>query len=474
MKIRFPLLDRAPHEALGASALALTTAQLFSWRQSAGAFGGLHLDGCTGGNSALSRRYHGQTITILANIHRGARGLARGADGKRWRHLADCLAAQMLWLQSSKGGFVHASSEGEPTYDSYWSCPIHQMTPMLALLDHHEDQPAGAPLRAEIEFVLARHVDWFARFWWKRGSEWRRPLTSAGWCGVTSQDLVVVAALARYGQVIGNWLPYETYGKPALNTFLGPRYHHAATGLFERGDRSLFTERCVDMIVIHEMLHTIQTVRPDPRIPRVLKRLNDTLADAIFVDDQGAHHMAWGVDDAATTAAKQRVWMRGRLQVGEYPALLTHLHRHADKTDVELREKIAGLEKTVASYLFSDGTLPTMLEAGAPLFAIVPSAPSLVGLWLHLIARNPEGLAWNDIPTLPGVSRRCGPVHYVANASGWMIHEEGLPALRGIKQLSHGVLRPGENLANCNYEPPADPDFHEEVATLFAEMVAAC
>ena len=91
----------------------------------------------------------------------------------RWRHLADTVAAQLLWQLTPDGGFIHASAEFEPTYTREESCPIHQMMPMIALLDYYEQRgvrhSAIAPLIERS--TRERHVSWFTRHWWKRGNE---------------------------------------------------------------------------------------------------------------------------------------------------------------------------------------------------------------------------------------------------------------------------------------------------------------
>lgn len=465
MHISYPRTDRSPSEAFGSTTLGLATAQILAWRQGAGAVGGLHLHACWNVSSALARHYHGQTVTGLAHIHGGVRLLAKGADPLRWRHFADALADQILWLQSSTGGFIHASGENEPSYDSHWSCPIHQMIPVLALLDHYEDRPDDTVVRNEIKIALARHLDWFSRFWWKRGNDWSGLLSFAGWCGVINQDLVTIAALARYGQVMGDWGPFETHGLPALDVYLGPRYFDASLGLFERGDRPAFTERNGYIGLIGNMLALIQGIRPDPRIPPMLKQIAETLEDAVFVDEEGLHHVAFGADDIESRKLGRRVWLRdGKRMIGEYLGFAKFLTNHGDTRSTALLDKIVGLEKTVARYVFSDGTLPSALDPAAPLFAVVPSSGSLSGFWRFLIHRNPAGIAWTDIPAVPSVIRHSGPITYSNNGEGWMIEETGFPTLHGIKRLSHGVFRVGEAWPNCKLEAVATPDYEENVS----------
>ncbi|HSI07988.1 MAG TPA: hypothetical protein VK985_05310 [Rariglobus sp.] len=473
MTITYPRPDRSPSDAFGPATLGLATAQILAWRQGAGAVGGLHLHACWGVSSALARHYHGQTVAGLAHVHEGVRMLANGSDSFRWRHFADALAAQMLWLQSPKGGFIHASGENEPSYDSHWSCPIHQMLPMLALLDHYEDRPDDLVVRNEIEISLARHLDWFSRFWWKRGNDWSGPLASAGWCGVINQDLVTIAALARYGQVVGDWRPFETHGLPALDVYLGPRYFNSSLGLFERGDRADFTERSGYLVLIGQMLTLIHRIKPDSRIPPILTRITETLTDSIFVDEAGFHHMASGINDAASRKQGRRVWLRNNKQViCDYTGLLTYLAKHGDPRSTALKNKIFGLQKTVASYVFSDGTLPNAIDPEAPLFAVAPSANTLSGFWRFLINRNPAGIEWKDIPAVPEVIRRSGPVTYFNNADGWKISEMGSPSLHGIKRLSHGVFRDGEEWPGCKLAPTSLPGIEEDVSLTVAAAVA--
>jgi hypothetical protein len=462
--IQYPRLDQTPAEAFGPRMLALTTAQIFSWRQGPGDFGGVHLHACWGESSALTRRYHGSSTFQISFILRGVRALARANSGPHWPHLADTLAAQLLWQQAPDGGFFHASAEFEPTYKSSSSCPIHQMLPVLALLDYYAERPSGLPIRSEIETALERQLAWFAKFWWKRGNGRRQPLDFAGWCGVTNQDLVAICALARYGETMGDWRPFEEYGLPALETYLSPRYYHEKIGLFERGDfdKGRFTERCSYMCLCADLLNRIQGIRPHPRIPAILARIAETLAAAVYVDEQGGYQVGGGLDDEEFARSGRMIWTRGKIQVSGYPEMIETLERYGVATP-ELREKIEGLERTLASYVFADGTVPTSLDLEAPLFAVMCASSSLVGFWTFLIRRNKAKLDWEKLPAVPAIDRRCGNLRLTTFGDGWVLREGDKIQFRGVKMIPHGITQGDEQMPNYPLEEPAPPDFVEEI-----------
>lgn len=460
----YPRVDRAPAEAFGAATLGLLTGHILSWRQGAGAFGGLHLHACWGVVSSLSRRYHGPTISSLSSLLQSMQMLANRSGDLYWRHMADSVAAEMLWLQMPGGGFCHASSENEPIYDSYWSCPLHQMNPVIALLDYYEQQPPDAPIRVEIRRVLARHMEWFNRFWWKRGNDWKRPLRTPGWCGVANQDLTAVAAMACYGRVLGDWQLYESHGIPVLETIIGAGCYHSNLGGGERGDRANFTERSNDLRHIARLLKLIHEVRPDQRLPVIIARMVEALADGIFSDENGRYHVAWGLDDRETARVGRRVWDRSRFQICDYPAMIEFMESYpGDLSSHRVEECVNGLRATLASYVFGDGTIPSALDPSMPLFAVTPSSHALCEFWQFLIRCNPKGLSKDDISCVPSVIRQCGFTTYVSSQDNWMLTQAEVPAIRGIKRLTHAVLRPGEEWPNCDFNCPADPEIKEEV-----------
>jgi hypothetical protein len=465
VKLRYPRRDRSCAEAFGPETLGLLAGNLLSWRQGPGAIGGLLLHACWGEASALERRYHGVTTWSTAVILQGVLAICRSQKCPEWTQLADAMAAQLIWQQSPGGGFIHASAEFEPTYESSQSCPIHQMLPMLALMDYYSATPPGASVRPIIEEVLERHERWFAQYWWRRGNRWRGSLPNAGWCGVTNQDLVAVGALAQLAALTGNRKPLEQYGIPALEVFLGATYYHAKTGLFERGDKENFTERCSYFNVIAEMLELIFPIHPDPRIPETCQRITDVLLEAIYVDQRGDYQMAWGADDAATALTDRVVWQKSKMQISDYPDFLLTLHRYnREPENAARKQRIEGLERTLASYIFADGGLPTSLDPETTIFHLVPSCFALAKFWRFLVARNPAGVVWNEISPVPHLRRHQGDTVFETSPKHWKIEEEGKTLWRGIKSLPTGILRPDESLPNYDFSEEGEIDIDEELA----------
>ncbi len=438
------LMSVSPADAFGPKTMALLTAQILSWRQGAGTVGGLHLHECWNTDSVLSRGYHGPTSSQTGSLLGTAVMLGRRRGDVFCLNFADALAAELVFQQAPGGGFRHASSEFEPTYTPEESCPIHQTGPLRALISYFESLPGGAPARAMVEAAIHRQVAWFCRHWWKRGNEWTGPLDFPGWCGVTNQDLEAIAALARYGAVFGNWEPFEKQGCPALETFLGPRYRHD-TGLFERGDRPNFTERCGYMVIIFDMLQEIHALRPDERIPEILERLGELLAAAVGRDARGRLRLAWGADDQEIARSGALAWdrARGALSPGFVRVLATR------------PEIAAEVGTALAEHVFADGTLAALPDPKTPLMAIAPAASHLCQFWKFLAARHDVDFA--NLPPVPVVRRTFGRLSYFSAPEVWVIRDGDSVVFRGVKAVSHGVLASGRDLPNHHFvEPPVE------------------
>lgn len=458
--------------AFDADILARVASHLFTWRQGPGLVGGFHLHSCWGESSVLTRGYHGSSTPHTSGFLETALQLAKGRDGMRWRRWADDLAAQLLWQQLPTGGFFHASAEMEPTYTSEQSCPIHQMLPVLALLDYYEITELKDPIRGEIERCLKRHLVWFQRHWWKLGNGWRRPLEFAGWCGVTNQDLVAVAALARYAEVLGDWGPFKNHGLPALETYLGSLYYHEDSGLFERGDSKDSTEKCGYMSLIIRMLNRIHAIAPHPRIPGVVANVSRVLADAIYLAENGEYHVAFGVDDAASRKEGKRVWSRKNRQIPEYCEFLRVLAGTQTPSGITgLEEKLDGLEKTILRHVSADATLPTSLDPANPLFAIVPSLTALMSWFRYLAEQNPEGISFPDQLHAAHVLRTCGELSFESFTEGWIIRKGGEILYRGIKRLPYGVLASTATQPNYPFPVPSEPLMASESVDLVGQAI---
>lgn len=136
---------------------------------------------------------------------------------------------------------------------------------------------------AQIHLAFERWWRWIERHWWKRGNAWKKPLEEPGFCGVTNQDLVIVACLAKQAQTNGDWTRYDQFGSPVLDACLSPACYHSETGLFERGDRSNFAERSSYYGIIVPMLKIIHTLTRDGRLPPVIDNVVNGLFRATYV-----------------------------------------------------------------------------------------------------------------------------------------------------------------------------------------------
>src|SRR3954451_22628757 len=108
MSIHYPRRDIDPVDVFTQQTFNLATAQLMSWRQGPGTFGGLHLHPCWGESSVLDRRYQGHTTGSFGMLD-GVMKLHDHTGDVRWQCLADDMVATILQLQTTTGGFYHAS-----------------------------------------------------------------------------------------------------------------------------------------------------------------------------------------------------------------------------------------------------------------------------------------------------------------------------------------------------------------------------
>jgi hypothetical protein len=429
--LKYPRVGARPSLVFTQDAFNRAHAHLMSWRQAAGAFGDLHLHACWGESSVLSRRYHGQTIHNSYARMRGFMHLYEKTGDPRWRVMADDVCSNILFLQTPGGGFFHASSECEPTYTAEQTCPIHQGMPLLALLAYASWKHAE-PMRAElIRPAIDRHWHWFIKNWWRRGNAWKEGLDVAGFCGVTNQDLVIVAALAQYAAVYRDSSRYEQFGLPTLETYLSPLYYHRHLGLFERGDRPNFAERTIYYDVILPMLGLIHEHQPDLRLPRILDDVTRQLFSAAYIGRDGMRHLAYGADTDPIDKTHISAWVDEPRMVSAYPALLhamrTFLKRNPDPA---LQSIYVDLERTIAAYLFVDGTLPMAL-GGEPLFAIASRNDSM---WLFLMDYLGDALQSPAAVSVPSINRTCGELTLRSTETIWAILQNGKRQFAGLKR----------------------------------------
>jgi hypothetical protein len=457
--IPYPRLDADPASAFTQDAFNRAHAQLMSWRQSAGAFGDLHLHACWGDSSVMSRRYHGQTIHQSSGRMKGFMRLFERTGELRWKLLVDDILSNILFLQTPGGGFYHASSEYEPTYRAEQTCPILQGIPLLGLLDYAV-WPHGDPARKSvIREAIDRHWRWFEKLFWKRGNAWKQGLDYPAFCGVTNQDLVIVAALANYAVVHGDDSAFQRCGKPTLDTYLSPRYYHERLGLFERGDRPNFAERTVYYDVIIPMLRIIDQAIPDPRIQPVIDNVTRSLFAAAYTAGDGLVHLSYGAETFEDDKRQIKDWIREPRNVASYPGqihAMTHLLAH--EPNEKNRAICRGLERTVAAYTFSDGNLP-LAVGGEPLFAVASRADTF---WWALIERLGDRLQSPAELSLPTILRTRGDIEFKSNAHAWAIFKNEKRMFAGLKCNPSAIaIGPDEQIAGADFALLEDCDIQE-------------
>ncbi len=442
--------------------LKKANAQLMSWRQAAGAFGQLLLHPCWEEASSLDRRYHGQTIYRNAEVLQGALRLYKANGDISWRLLADDVAANILYLQTPGGGFYHAAYEFEPSYTCEHSCPIHQSAPILALLDYVEFPEANANRVALIKPAIDTWWKWMERFWWLRGNQWKQPLEVPGFCGVTNQDLVVVAALARYARVYQDDSLYVRFGKPVLDTYLGPAYYHSQIGLFERGDKPNFVERTSYYEVIISMLEIIHRETGDPRLPEIVDNVARHLFDALHIGPDGLTHLSWGAETEPGNRAEIKGWRASPYSFKAYPALIEIMHAYLQRhPNPQLQAGYDNLEKTLAAYVYADATIPVSLGT-EPVFAL---AGYVNTLWTYLVNRlGPQAQLSATPGPVPSVHRSCGDFVWKSNAHAWQLSRDNNTLYAGIKCNPGAIaIGPEEPVSGYDFTQLLQVDSHEVV-----------
>ena len=464
IQITYPNPSASPETVFTQETFDRQTAYLLTWQQSAGAFGALYLHPCWGTASVLDRQYHGQTAAGSRLMLTGAMRLYTGTKAERWQALAAEIVANILFLQDASGGFIHASGEFEPTYSCEATCPIHQFLPALALLEYYAWPHGDQRLKDSIRPAIDRHWNWFTK-WWKRGNQGIALTDRAGWCGVTNQDLVVVAVLAEYGRLFGDFRRYEEFGIPTRDEFLSPRFYNEKHGLFLRGDmlKPDFHERTLYASVILPMLDIIHGVDPDPRIPGVIDNATRHLFDALTTGEDGMIHLAWGADlneDGHVT------WAEGPFGVPGYAPILEYMEAFAQKScERQFLDGVAGLRRTLAAYVFADGTVPVAIGSPNPLFAIAP-ASGLPELWLYIAKRLGKDLRDPAPITPPCVLRTTADFAWRENPLAWMIEKDGQRQYSGLKPNPGAVAKGACDVYGLDYDRLSTPDVHEIVGAV--------
>jgi len=449
--LTYPRLEVSPEEVFTQETFEKLTAYLFSWQQAPGALGGLHLHPCWSETSSLTRRYHGQTACFSSFLIDGVLRLHEVTKDRRWEKMAHQIAENLLFLQAPEGGFIHASAEFEPTYTCQETCPIHQFLPIQALLRYAEWDGARTELREEVRQAIDRHWHWFQGEWWMRGNGWQHPLPLPGWCGVTNQDLVVVAALAWYGRVFGDNSRYDQYGKPVLDAYLSPAYYHETLGLFERGDKPNFVERTNYYDLILDAMEIIHACTGDERLPHVMENVILAFEGATFQTPDELVHLAWGAETDPVDKTRICGWIREQIVMAAYPSHLVHLRRFLQRNDSAVIQSLTdGLEKTLAAYTYVDGTIPGSLGK-APLLSIVPGS-DVLRFWVFLIHYLGKSVKSPTRKESVPVIRRAGSLEWATNQRLWRICDGGIRQFGGLKNNPGAIsVGPEEALPGADF-----------------------
>jgi len=467
----YPAKNADVEAVLSQDTLNRLTSLLYSWEQGAGSIGGLMLHACWGETSVLARRYQGQTTFFIRPLLQGSMKLYAMTGDPRWRKRANDAVSNILFLQDPEGGFRHAAAEFEPMYETNGNrgtCPIHQCLPVLALLDYMEWAHADETLKQLVRPAIDLHWDWFQRHFWRVGNGYKKkPLDFPGWCGVTNQDLIVIACLAKYAQLFGDRSRFDEFGLPSLRHYLSPAYYHERIGLMERGDSYNFTERTVYNDIIITMLHKINEWMRDEQICDIADNITRHLFDALFYGEDGLLHLSWGAVTDPEDKSHVKEWIRTPITLGAaYPGLLTcmkdYLRRHPDE---KRAEQVLQLERTIASYVYADGTLPSAIAADDPLLSIATTPAYGVNFWLYLIERLGSRVRSPEAVPLPGIRRTAGDVVWKTSGKLWEIERSGKRAFAGYKRLPSGVLiGPDERLPGIDFDELERCDIAEIVS----------
>lgn len=415
---------------------------IFEWLQGPGNIGAIHLHPCWEESSVLKRRYQGQTISTYFFFLNSFMKLYDRTGGARWKVLADNIVSNILYLQRPKGGFQHASGEFEPSYDAYNTCPIHQQLPVIALLQYAAWEHADTFLKSMVRPAVDKHWKWFNDFWWLRGNAYQKyPMKNPGWCGVTNQDLVVIAALALYAKLFGDSTRFDEFGKAALEVFLSERYYYPEIGLFERGDTVNFVERTAYYPIILFSLYAIYSHTGDGKLLDVIDNVALHIFDAMFISEDGQLHLSWGASTDPVDKSHVYGWVSTPVTMG-YSEVIPYLYRTlARYPDPCKLEKLLELENTLASYVFADGTIPAAIGSKEAIMSVATSPGTGNAAFLNfLIDKLGDQIQEPEIRPTPCIHRTFGNVVWKTNNEVWAIEKEGKRVFSGYKPIMNGIV----------------------------------
>ncbi len=454
--------DVKPEEVFTQETLDRLTTSLFTWQQGPGHLGGLHLHSCWGTTSVLTRRYHGQSLYMAMGLLEGARRLFAATGGLRWKRLADDVVSNILFMQARNGGFIHAVGESEPAYWPEVTCTVHQFLPIITLLEYAEWEHADPTLKALIRPAIDRHWEWSLGLLWRSGCPpyLPPPLEFPGWCGVANQDLTAITSLALYGKVYGDWGRFEEYGQPSLEVYTSPRYYFPQIGLLARVAAKDYVE--IEPIVYHAeilaMLARLRACAGEPRLLEMMDNISRRLFDALFVWEDGHLHLSWRAKVSLDDKSCVQEWLRTPLTLEGYPILLTYLRRYLAGSPEETKAaQLAALERTLASYVFADGTIPIALGAKDPIFSIVTSpASGSLNLWTFLLERLGDKICDPAYRPTACLQRHRGNLTWKSNERMWAIEQDGRRRFAGLKaEVGAFVVGPEETVVT-SWGPKVD------------------
>lgn len=464
--IHYPAADRKWEDVVNQNAIDQYFTMLENWRQGAGSYGRLNLHACWGKADVLDKKYQGETIYIYKHLMHFAELLYDRFGDPKWRVRANAMASQILYLQTENGGFIHSTSEFEPTFNTT-GCPIHFFMPILSLCQYYEWEHADESIKALIPDAIERHFGFTMQAAWQKGNGRFHPLPFAGWCGVTNQDLVAVAAVAWSAKLFGTWDRYEKYGKPALDHILSD-YYYEKLGLFERGDGVNFTERIAYYFVILDMLDLIHKLTGDERLPPVIDNVESHLLDGLYTGSDGYAHLSRGAVTDANEKNKTKIlsWDRSSVTVSSYPGVILHVEQYLDRNPdlpegPELRSKLDALRRTLAAYTFADGCAPMAFNPANPVFTVV-SMPDVEGMPYLLLYELGDRLSAPKPVRLPSVIRRYCGCAWKQNGCLWSFEKGGERLYGGYSRYVAGItLGQNERPVLGDFDAPVEYDVEE-------------
>lgn len=457
----YPIKNRKLKDLATQDAVNSLVSQMFVWQQSAGSIGSLILHSCWGNTSTLEKRYQGEYTSNFVSQMRTLRRLYDISHNKKWRIMMNSMASELLYLQESNGGFIHATAEFEPCFSTEHGCPIHWFNPIIALCEYYTWEYAEEDIKASIPEAVDKHWEWSLKKSWQNGNTYTGRLNHAGWCGVTNQDLVAIHAIVLSAKLFGKEEKYEKYAKPALDYIFENNYYEAL-GLFERGDQPNFAERTAYYDVILPTLEKLYELLGEKRLLDAYDNVTSHLFDAAFVDEKGFTHLKRGAITDACDKTVRLGWEDGAIATGTYFALSGHMEKYLKRHPDAEKEKIKeALLDTVAAYVLADGNFPRGVFNPNPLFHIAGGAISLG--WLNKIMDIlGSDLKEPEIVDIPCTHRKNQNFVWKQNGRVWAIEIDGVRSYGGYTRYPAGItVGPEEPLIMGDFESLENPEIIE-------------